>query len=226
MPAAMVPLRAGLLLALLSASLLSGCTQSGSGDGATADMPAPKDPCPQAFGGTRVAGFTGHNGNWSLATAGFSKVCGEGDKAVNSLVKDGLGPFTDFEATLHFQMLERDHPEYDAGAGMVIHFQDDANFQIVRYSPREQGWHLFTMTAGVREKQGDASVTPPTTNPGFHAWVELRVRSEGGHVTAFDGTTKVIDYTLPEGAATSGGVGYFLRAQQAAEFDELQAHAL
>lgn len=218
-------MRALPVVALLSVALLAGCTETAQ---STTDPSGqlPSDPCPSATPTSSVAGFTVHNGNWSLATARSTAVCGEGTKALNSLVSSSLGSFTDLEATLTFKMLERDALEYDAGAGLVLHFQDDANFQIIRYSVREQGWHLFTMTNGTRTKQDVASVTPPTTNPAFNNWIDLRVRSEGGHITAFDGTTKVIDYHLPAGASTHGAIGYFLRAQQAAEFDGLTAHSL
>lgn len=208
---------------------IPGCTEEGGEEKGSATTTSTSSSglgaaaCP-ATDATTVAGYTKHGGNWTTL-ASFdghaSVVCGTTASAVVSLVQDA-GSFTDFEAAVSFNMLAG-----DSGAGLVTHYKDEQNFNIIRYSIREQGWHLFTMVAGNRQKQDAASVTPPTTNPELDQWVTLTVRSEGGHVTAYDGATKVIDYTLKAEASHEGKIGFFLRdAGMAAVFDDLTANAL
>jgi hypothetical protein len=153
--------------------------------------------------------------------AGAGAVCGKADRALSSLVRDA-DSFRDLEANVTFRMLAG-----DSGAGLVLHFRDERNFNIVRYSPREQGWHIFTVVEGNRQKQDEGSVTPPTTNPELGEWVGLRVRSEGGNVTAWHGDVKVIEYTLRPEASHEGRVGLFLRDEgMAAHFRGFSARAL
>ncbi len=148
-------------------------------------------------------------------------VCGEATGPVQSLIR-AAGTFSNLEANVSFNMLAG-----DSGAGLVIHFADDENFNIVRYSPREQGWHLFTVIHGSRDKQQDASVTPPTTNPEMHQWVELRIVSTDGFIEAYDGDVKVIEFMLPAEASHQGRVGYFLRDEgMAAGFDDFAVRAM
>jgi hypothetical protein len=206
---------------------LPGCAEDDDGNGGESTTEtttaAGVAACTETPSGT-VPGYTIHGGSWrELASYdGHSGViCGNTTTPLASLVKDA-GSFTDFEALVSFNMLAG-----DSGAGLVVHFADEQNYNIVRYSPREQGWHLFTMVAGNRQKQDDASVTPPTTNPEIGQWVQLSVRSQGGHVTAFDGNVKVIDYTLKPEASHTGKVGFFLRDDgMAAVFDDLTANTL
>lgn len=191
--------------------------------------PTLADPCPLATPTSTVSGYTVRAGNWSRASAD-SVVCGEGTLALNSLTLDGVS-LSNLEASVAFRMVNRSELEFDAGAGLVVHYVNATEYQIIRYSPREQGWHLFTVITKPdgtvnRTKQDSASVTPPTTNPDFDQWVHLTVRSVNGTITAFDGTTKVIEYVLPAGHSTTGTVGYFLRAQQAAQFEGLTARAV
>ena len=210
---------------LLAVSLLSGCF-GGSADGepsSTTSSTSEPDLCQTVEEGTAVAGWVAHGGLWGPVAAmeGHNEVvCGKATAPVQSLVRSG-GTYSDFEANVSFNMLAG-----DSGAGLVIHFANDENFNIIRYSPREQGWHLFTMVNGNRDKQQNASVTPPTTNPELHQWVALRIVSKEGHVTAFDGPTKVIDYELPDAASHQGSVGYFLRDEgMVALFDDFSVVA-
>lgn len=210
-----------LLLIVLS---LAGCVNSNADDDGrgSSSTTAPIDSCPAVTSSTGVTGWTSHGGQWGFESADTSVVCGKANRALVSLVNDTLGPFDDLEILVSFNMLDG-----DSGAGLVIHFADDENYNIVRYSPREQGWHLFTLVDGNRQKQREASVTPPTTNPELHDWVQLTVRSEQGHIRAYDGLTKIIDYQLQPEASHNGKVGLFLRdTGMAALFDDFNVHAL
>lgn len=211
-----------LTVSVLLLSMLAGCNDVAEDDDTS--EPAASDPCPTVDASSVVSGWTSHGARWGHVDGMEGRtdvVCGEATGAVQSLVQDGTS-FTDFQAWVSFNMLAG-----DSGAGLVVHYKDDSDFNIVRYSPREQGWHLFTMIDGNRQKQDAASVTPPTTNPEPHEWVRLRVVSEGGHVEAWDGETKVISYDLPTEASHEGGIGYFLRDDgMAALFDDFSAEAV
>lgn len=226
---------------LLVPFLVAGCSgggddgEDGNGGTSTSSAPTP-DPCPSVTDTTSVPTWTKHGGQWGtiVAQEGHTTVvCGKATSALDSLVNDLSGPYDDFEVLVSFNMVAGDYgvakdaETTNAGAGLVIHFEDDADYNIVRYSPRENAWHLFTMINGTRKKEAEGTVSGSTTNPDFHQWVSLKVRSEGGHVTAFDGLTKVIDFTLPEGASHNGRVGYFLRdAGMAALFDDFSVTPL
>ena len=219
----MVRLAAACSAFLMASLLLAGCADDdddGNGDSTTTTT-SQVDPCPGVTDTTTVPTWTKHGGQWgpvAVREGRVDLVCGKATSALNSLTNDLSGPFSDLELTVDYNMLDGDFglsgdglESADAGSGVVIHYQDAGNYTIVRYSPREQGWHLFTMIGGNRDKVDEASVTPPTTNPEYNEWIDLRVRSEGGHVTAFHNTTKVIDYVLPAEASHTGRVGYFLR---------------
>ncbi|MHB1260790.1 MAG: family 16 glycoside hydrolase [Thermoplasmatota archaeon] len=213
------------LLLFLTSVGFAGCTTPGDGGPSTTTSTATDaDVCPGVGETTAVAGWTAHGGQWGEVDSMEGHdgvVCGEAGDALQSLVRTA-GIFSNLEANVSFNMLAG-----DSGAGLVIHFADDENFNIVRYSPREQGWHLFTMVGGNRQKQDDASVTPPTTNPELHEWVKLRIVSTDGHIEAYHGNIKVIEYRLPPEASHEGRVGYFLRdAGMAAAFDDFTVRAL
>ena len=142
---------------------------------------------------------------------------GEGSDALNSLVSIEAGSFANFELNVSFNMIAGDHPQ---GAGLAFHFRDADNYQIIRYSISEQGWHIFTVREGNRDKQSDGTVQGNTTSPQFHEWVRLRVLSQDGHVVAYDGTTRVIDYVLPTEQSAEGGVALFVRGNTVAQFDD------
>jgi beta-xylosidase len=210
------------LVSLSVASLFAGCL--GSETKITTPGLTASGGCNVSIANAAIPGWTVHRGSWAkLASAeGHADVvCGAASEALSSLVHE-QGEFTDFEAEVSFNMQEG-----DSGAGLVIHYEDDQNYNIVRYSPREQGWHIFTVIAGNRQKRDAGSITPPTTNPELDQWVALRVESRDGRVEAWDGSTKVIDYTLADGASHEGRIGYFLRdAGMVALFDDFQAFAL
>ncbi|MEA3143587.1 MAG: hypothetical protein QOG31_911 [Thermoplasmata archaeon] len=213
-------------LAAVLALSAAGCI----GDSASTATQAPTGPVDEAFDALapdgKPSGWTVHKGSWGAASNATDAAhplvlrgAGVAEPGLSSIVPPQS--FTDFEATVAFKMLSGQHPQ---GAGLVLQFKDDDNYQIIRYSTTENGWHLFTVTAGNREKQGSASVAGET-HPEQNQWVNLRVVSSGGHVQAFDGATKVIDYTLPATASHSGGVGPFVRGDTVAVFDDLKVHA-
>ena len=219
------------MLVLLTVALLAGCSdragvgQSSSTSRSTsAGTTSGSEPCPSIDADTTVAGWTIHGGEWGeegVVDGRADVVCGRATGAVQSLVRDS-GTYSSFEANVSFDMLAG-----DSGAGLVFHFADERNFNIVRYSIREQGWHLFTMIDGERVKQENATVAGNTTNPELNDWVELRVVVEDGVVMAYDGDTQVIDYELPEDASRQGRIGYFLRdSGMVAAFDEFDVQAL
>ncbi|MFO1534890.1 MAG: hypothetical protein ABR586_04430 [Thermoplasmatota archaeon] len=213
--------------ALLALSALAGCAAT---DTATSTSQAPaaagEDFDALAVGG-KPTGWTVHKGAWGAAGNGTDKAhplvlrgAGEAEPGLGSIV----APLSaaDFEASVAFKMMSGEHPQ---GAGLVFHFQDDDNYQIIRYSITENGWHLFTVIDGNRQKQGAASVADET-HPEANQWVGFRMESNGGHVLAFDGATKVIDYQLPAGAALRGGLGPFVRGDTVAVFDDFTANTI
>lgn len=219
-----------LTASLLAMTMLAGCSADGPGGGdsdSSTTTAVATDHCPTVNDTTLVPGWTKHGGNWGPVVNmedHVDAVCGEADAALAHLVSPA-GTFESVVANVSFNMLGDDLGG-GSGAGLVINWKDEDNYVIVRYSVREQGWHLFTMTGGERVKRDEASVTPPTTNPEYHQWVDLSVRHKDGHVEAWDNETKVIDYMLPEGSSRSGQVGYFLRdAGMAALFDDFSATA-
>jgi hypothetical protein len=223
-------------LALLVAALFAGCSGNGDGDtstttSATSEQTIAKTVEEDFDGlavGARPPSWQFNRGAWGNAnnasdTAHPKVLEGAGDADVGLSSITAPGSYTDFEAAVSFKMISGEHPQ---GAGLVFHYFDDENYQIIRYSASEQGWHLFTMVDGNRQKQDAASVTPPTTNPEVGVWVDLRVESSGEHVKAFDGNTLVIDYDLPADAARHGRVGPFVRGNTIAAFDDFRVEAI
>lgn len=223
----MVRLPALPLVLLVTALALAGCASDDPEEGTTTSSTTTSsrqqdpDPCPTVNDATVVPGWTKNGGQWGPVAdldGHTTVVCGKATSSLNSLVDTLSGPAENLELNVTFVMLDGDHglsddelDSADAGAGVVLHFVDTGNYTIVRYSPREQGWHVFTVVDGNRQKQNEGTVAGSTTNPEYGQWVSLRVRSVDGHLEAWDGTTKVIDYMLPAQAAQSGLVGYFLR---------------
>jgi 3-keto-disaccharide hydrolase len=218
-----------LVVVLALVSVLSGCTTSkdhtatptsstmASGTEFTENFDTVAD-------GERPSGWETHDGQWGARTnltdplhPKVMRGAGADPPGLSSLVAPG-GAFTNLEAYVKFKMVSG-----DAGAGLVIHWQDDKNYEIVRYSIRENDWHLFTMVQGNRQKQDTATVGANYTHPDLGEWVILRVTSEDGHVEAFQGSTKVISYDLGSDAAKSGRIGLFVRGDMVADFDDLEA---
>lgn len=233
-----------ILMALFVAgTLLAGCMGDNDGSnqkpgGSTSPTTTPSTTQPQTPNGQRItesfdaldagavpAGWEKELGTWGAAenrtdTAHPKTMRGAGqaDPGLSSLVAKPAGTFGDFEAEVSFQMLSGEHPQ---GAGMVFHWVDEENYQIIRYSISESGWHLFTMNDGNRNKES-AATAAGGTSPAFGDWVNFRVVSENGHITAFDGATKVIDYVLQDADAKVGYVGLFTRGDTVTLFDNFE----
>lgn len=178
----------------------------------------------EAFDGDALpSGWIAHHGNWSMTTGsgGHARVLqgtGQAEPGLSSLVDHKDGVFAVFTLEVDFLMVSGEHPQ---GAGLVFDWKDENNYQIVRYSISEQGWHLFTVVNGNRNKQSDTTLAN-TTNPQFNQWLHLRVVQSSGRVTAYDNATKVLEYTLKPGDSASGFVGVFCRGDTKALFDDLQ----
>lgn len=170
----------------------------------------------EAFSGPELpSGWVAYNGNWSI---NGSKLEGEGEGRIgfSSLVNHGAGTFSTFTLDINFTMLSGEHPQ---GAGVVLNWKDDKNYQIIRYSISEQGWNLFTLVDGTRDKQTSATVQN-TAAPDFGTLVHLKVTQKDGKVTAYDGTQKVIEFTLRSTDSKIGFVGAFCRGDTVADFDD------
>lgn len=170
----------------------------------------------EAFAGTSLpSGWVAHNGNWTINA---SKLEGEGDGRIgfSSLVNHGAGSFSVFTLDINFMMLSGEHPQ---GAGVVINWKDEKNYQIIRYSISEQGWNLFTLVDGTRDKQSSATVSNSAA-PDFGTLVHLKVTQKDGKVMAYDGDAKVIEFTLRSNDSKSGFVGAFCRGDTVADFDD------
>ncbi len=114
-----------------------------------------------------------------------------------------------------------------AGAGVVVHFHNATNHQILRYSVRESGWHLFIWNDTVtRSKQNEALVGESSPQHAAGDWIHLKVVAKDARLTAYDGAAKVLEYQLPPGHARSGAVGLFLRDVTTADFDNLTVKRL
>jgi hypothetical protein len=213
--------------ALLALSALAGCAATDTSTSTSQAPAAIEEEFDTLAAGGKPAGWTVHKGTWGAAENSTDKAhplvlrgAGEAEPGLSSIV----APLSvaDFEAAVAFKMVSGQHPQ---GAGLVFHFQDDDNYQIIRYSITENGWHLFTVIDGNRQKQNAASVAGET-HPEANQWVDFRVESKAGHVLAYDGATKVIDYQLPTGAAPSGGVGPFVRGDTVAVFDDFTTNSV
>lgn len=170
-------------------------------------------------------GWTVEGGSWSVVNASTAgRVLsgrGDSDPGLSSFVNEELGALDDFDLEVSVGLLSGSDPQ---GAGIVLHWWDAGNYTIIRYSTHEHGWHLFTVIDGERTKQ-ESATTSTQTDPGFNVWVGLHVIQENDHITAFDAETKVIDYNVPDGHATSGRVGLFVRGNSRAYFDDFRVTA-
>jgi len=212
---------------LLTVAAFAGCAQAPPPKTSTSPGPAGHE-FEENFDtlneGDRPMGWGVDRGTWgahtNLTDTAHPRVMrGAGDGAepgVSSLVAS-QGSYTDVEIFLKFKMVSG-----DAGAGLVLHYVDEKNYEIVRYSIRENDWHLFTMVDGNRQKQSEGSVGGNYTHPDLGQWVTMRVESRGGHVEAFQDAVKVISYDLQPDASKSGRVGLFVRADMVADFDDLE----
>jgi hypothetical protein len=226
-------MKATILVSTLCLGLvLSGCTtqspaptnSSHPTSHATATTFAQGPGANQSFDGASIpTGWVAHKGNWTTkaGTGGHEKVLegkGDADPGLSSLVDHADGEYSDFTLEVDFMMISGEHPQ---GAGVVFDWKDDKNYQIVRYSISEQGWHIFTVVNGNRNKQDEATLEN-TTAPQFGQWVHLKVVQQGNEVNVYDGATRVLEYFLKDQDSKSGFIGVFCRGDTLAQFDNFR----
>jgi hypothetical protein len=228
-------MRAELVSIAILALLFAGCTQptteptastppktSSTGTSMSPTGEDAEEDFDNVTAGDVPSGWKKYEGTWAARandtdTAHPKIMRGEGadPPGLSSLVDEDAGTFGDVEVVVSFKAVEG-----DAGAGLVTHWKDADNYNIVRYSIRENAWHLFTMIDGNRQKKDVATVAGDSTHPDLNVWVDLRVRSVDGHIEAFDGATKVIAFDLPADASHLGYVGLFSRGDTIVDFDD------
>jgi hypothetical protein len=223
------------LFAVMALLLLSGCTNVPVGPPSPAPTVTRPTPVPpgnlttihtaESFDGTTglPATWSSDAGNWSVeangnATSPPNVLRGQGGGARSTL--RATGTYQNLEAVVKFRMVEGDE-----GAGLSFRFAAPGEYRIVRYSPREAGWHYFMVEGGVADKRNEATVFQTISAPVFGQWVDLRVVAQGRHIQAWHGNTLVIDYVEP-GEPTAGAAGPFLRGRAVALFDDFEVAPL
>jgi len=215
-------------LGLLTIALLSGCSGGTTSSSTTPAGPAGTetfDNFEAASLGAPSADWDAHNGAWTItqnATApnGAHVLQGSGGaNARSTLLSEKAKDWGNFNANIKFNILSGDAPN---GGGLAFHFDDSGNYIIIRWSPAEIGWHLFVVNGETSTKKESATVVQTASHPGMNQWVALHVNVEGNHVQAFDGATKVIDYTLEANDPHEGRAGPFVRGNSVVQFDAFE----
>ena len=175
----------------------------------------------ESFEGASVpAGWDVYQGTWTVANASSAgrvlSARGAAEPGLSSFVNQDFGSVTSFDLQVTMGLLSGSDPQ---GVGIVFNWRDAGNYTIIRYSTHEHGWHLFTVINGERTKQEPATL-PGGTDPGFNVWMALHVVQETGRVTAYDGSTKVIEHELSEEESQKGRIGLFVRGNSRAYFDD------
>lgn len=226
--------------------LLAGCAGSSAPTSSVAPLVLANPLCPKAAGTSFQEAFDNGDlpewksvgGAWatvanSTAKSGGHVLRGVGDtRSTNDHAACPRGDFTDFELEVDLRIVAPS--ENAAGAGVVIHFHNATNHQIVRYSVREAGWHVFIWNDTVtRSKKTEANVEGPSPQHVAGEWIHLKVVSKNALLTVHDGSTKVLEYQIPPGHSRSGAVGFFLRNDASsgdgpttADFDNLTVKPL
>lgn len=220
--------RAWASVVLLGAMLVAGCTSPGQ-DGepepsSLSPSPTPAPPgrdCDAELGGLPVPPtWAAHGGAWSTVALADAlpphglRGAGTDDPGLSLLIDHSAGPFTTVEATVEVLLVRGGHPD---GAGLAFHW-DGPSYNLVRYSPSEAGWHVFTVVEGNRTKLDAAYAPTPPPLPGWCAWTQLRVVARGAEVQVFQDGEAVLEATLPPAASASGQAGLFVRGDGVALF--------
>jgi hypothetical protein len=220
------------MVAVLALAALSGCLGADGGPGAApagpqepgpepAPAPPPAGDCDAAVSGLPVPPtLVPHGGAWSSfvqpdlqGPQGYRGV-GAADPGLSLLVDHAAGSRAEVQATVHMLLVSGAHPD---GAGLAFHWQG-GSYNIVRYSPSEGGWHVFTVVDGERAKV-NATVAPDAPPvPGWCSWTEMSIVARGADVQVFQDGQEVLAAALPDGAATEGEVGLFVRGGSIALF--------
>lgn len=164
--------------------------------------------------------WAAHGGSWS----GFAQADparpqgirgeGEAEPGLGLLVDHATGPFEAVDVQVQFALVSGRHPD---GAGLVFHW-DGGSYNIVRYSPSEGGWHLFTVIDGERSKVDTSPLPDAPVLPAWCEWTTLRIVSDGAEVEVLQDGEAVLHATLPSGASAAGQVGLFVRGDTVALF--------
>jgi hypothetical protein len=222
------PLVIVLLAAMLAAT--AGCadpadptgagTSSTSSSATTAPAPGGGD-CDVDAPLPLLPTWAGHEGEWSgfvqvdaVRPQGIRGAGDAGDPGLSLLVDHGMEPTSSLDVAVDLALVSGVHPD---GAGLAFHWTGPS-YNIVRYSPSEGGWHLFTVIEGNRTK------VEPRPLDVLHwvdpcEWVTLRIVADGRDVRAYQGQSLVLEATLPAAASSSGQAGLFLRGDTVALFD-------
>jgi hypothetical protein len=223
---------AALALAWIAlASVLSGCvdgsdgapTATGTSTSSSSPSPGPASDCDLDAPLPLAPTWAAHGGTWGSFVqpdvAHPQGIRGEGtpgEPGLSLLVDHGVPASATVDASVRFALVSGFHPD---GAGLAFHWAGDS-YNLVRYSPSEGGWHLFTVIDGERTKL-NATVEPDgPPSPTWCEWTELKVVAAGASVEVWQDDAAVLRTTLPDGASTSGQVGLFLRGDTVALFDQ------
>lgn len=166
--------------------------------------------------------WAAHGGTWATFVQaetrhpqGIRGAGAAGEPGLSLLVDHGTPASPSFDASVNFALVSGEHPD---GAGLAFHWTGDS-YNIVRYSPSEGGWHLFTVIDGERTKVNATANPASMPGPAWCQWTGLRVVAEGANVEVWQDGVSVLRASLPDGASTSGQGGLFLRGDTVALFD-------
>lgn len=217
------------LAVMLGALVLAGCLGDGARGGPGSSVsatesqtsgPGPGAGCDVAAGLPVPPTWAAHGGAWGtfiqpdLGRPHGFRGAGAADPGLSLLVDHSVPASSAVDAGVDLALVSGRHPD---GAGLAFHWSG-ASYNLVRYSPSEAGWHLFTVVDGERTKANATypAVAPP--GPAWCAWTTLRVLADGRDVQAFQDGQLVLQAALPEGASTSGEAGLFVRGDSVALF--------
>lgn len=199
----------------------SSASSSTTGNGPTAgdcdvQAPLPLPPTWVAHGGAWAAFVQVDPGH----PEGIRGAGDAGDPGLSLLVDHAMGSLSAIEVQASFALVSGTHPD---GAGLVFHWTGPS-YNIVRYSPSELGWHLFTVIEGNRTKVEPEPIDVVRAVDACE-WVTLRIVADGPDVKAYQGEHLILQATLPAEASQAGRSGLFLRGDTVALFDGYSARA-
>lgn len=216
--------------AMMGAATLAGCSDDGEGPEASTSSPTSSTAPPGPDGGdcdvdTRmptVPTWAAHGGSWegflrpdADRPQGIRGDGAPGEPGLGLLIDHASGPFDAVEVEVDLALVYGRHPD---GAGLVFHWTGDS-YNIVRYSPSEGGWHLFTVIDGNRSKVDAPAPATVPKGPSWCEWVTLRVVADGHDIEVFQDGETVLSATLQPDASAKGQAGLFVRGDSVALFD-------
>ncbi|MBF0442847.1 MAG: hypothetical protein HQK54_13155 [Oligoflexales bacterium] len=105
----------------------------------------------------------------------------------------------------------------DQGGGLIWHVADENNYYLARYNPLEKNLRLFIVENGERKTLGNMR-----TFFAANEWQDLKIRHIGSHIEIFLNGNKVIDSDDGSLKNSSGGVGFWTKADARTMFDFLK----